>query len=45
MGNGNGQNNNSTPIYVYIGGKQITDYVVKDVNSRTRKVGINPILI
>lgn len=37
--------NSSQPIYVYVGGKQITDYVVKDVNNRTKSTGRCPIYV
>lgn len=37
--------NNNQPIYVYVGGKQITDYVVKDVNNRTKSTGRCPIYV
>ena len=38
-------NSGSTPeIRVYVGGKEVTDVVIKDVNSRTRTTGVCPIL-
>lgn len=41
LSNGNSGN---TPINIYVGGKQITDVVVEDVNGRTRSTGVCPIL-
>lgn len=40
-----GGNNKSQSINVYVGGKQITDYVVKDVNNRTMSTGRCPIYV
>lgn len=37
--------NSNQPIYVYVGDKQITDYVVKDVNNRTKSTGKCPIYV
>ena len=38
-------NSGSTPeIRVYVGSKEVTDVVIKDVNSRTRTTGVCPIL-
>lgn len=39
-----GEQSQNQPINVYIGGKQITDYVIKDVNGRTIATGKCPIL-
>ncbi|MDE5781482.1 MAG: hypothetical protein K2I03_08400 [Lachnospiraceae bacterium] len=36
-------NGNRQAIYVYIGGKQLTDYVIKDIKNMTLSTGINPI--
>lgn len=33
-----------TAVYVYVGGEQVTDYVVKDINGRTISAGKCPIL-
>ena len=41
---GNSGNGNSPILNVYVGGKEITDYVVKDVNNRTIATGRCPIL-
>lgn len=38
-----GGENKNQPIYVYVGGEQLTDYVVKDVNGRTMATGVCPI--
>ena len=40
-----GQGSGSTPIFnIYVGGKQVTDVVVEEVNKQTRSTGICPIL-
>jgi hypothetical protein len=43
--NANNSQSSGQPIYVYVGGKQITDYVVKDVNNRTLATGQCPIKV
>lgn len=40
-----GQGSGSTPIFnIYVGGKQVTDVVVEEVNKQTRSTGVCPIL-
>lgn len=36
--------NSSQELHVYVGGKEITDYVIKDVNQRTIATGACPIM-
>lgn len=43
--NANSNQSSGQPIYVYVGGKQITDYVVQDVNNRTLATGQCPIKV
>lgn len=44
--NNGGKSGGSTPVInVYVGGKQVTDVVVKDINDRTIQTGKNPLLV
>ena len=36
-------NSSSPEVHVYVGGKELTDYVIKDVNGRTIATGVCPI--
>ncbi len=41
-----GKSGGSTPVIkVYVGGKEVTDVVIKDINDRTIQTGKNPILV
>ena len=41
-----GKSGGNTPVInVYVGGKQVTDVVVKDINDRTIQTGKNPLLV
>ena len=41
-----GKSGGNTPVInVYVGGKQVTDVVIKDINDRTIQTGKNPILV
>lgn len=41
-----GKSGGNTPVIkVYVGGKEVTDVVVKDINDRTIQTGKNPILV
>ena len=41
-----GNGGNSTPVFnIYVGGKQVTDVVIEEVNNRTSATGTCPILI
>ena len=43
---GGGKSGGNTPVInVYVGGKQVTDVVIKDINDRTIQTGKNPILV
>lgn len=42
---GGGTGGNTPVVYVYVGGKQVTDVVIKDINDRTVQTGKNPLLI
>lgn len=43
---GSGRSGGSSPVInVYVGGKQVTDVVIKDINDRTIQTGKNPILV
>lgn len=43
---GGGKPGGNTPVInVYVGGKQVTDVVIKDINGRTIQTGKNPILV
>ena len=44
--NNGGKSGGSTPVIkVYVGGKEVTDVVVKDINDRTIQTGKNPLLV
>lgn len=41
-----GRSGGSSPVInVYVGGKEVTDVVVKDINDRTIQTGKNPLLV
>ena len=41
-----GKSGGNTPVIkVYVGGKEVTDVVIKDINDRTIQTGKNPILV
>lgn len=43
---GSGRSGGSSPVInVYVGGKEVTDVVVKDINDRTIQTGKNPLLV
>ena len=43
---GGGKSGGNTPVInVYVGGKQVTDVVIKDINDRTIQTGKNPTLV
>lgn len=44
MQRGGGQQGTPVEMHVYVGGKEVTDYVIKDVNNRTLATGRSPFI-